>query len=215
MATVRRRIAAAGGDPGRIRVVAVTKGFGAAAARAALAAGLTDVGENYADELLAKAPALALPPGTPGPTWHFLGRVQRRKVARLAPVVAWWQGLARVVEAEAIARHRPGATVLVEVDVTAAPGRNGSRPAEVPALVDAARRCGLDVRGLMTVAPRLPDEARRAFALVRALADRLGLPECSMGMSDDYELAVGEGATMVRLGRVLFGPRPGGEPPGA
>ncbi len=102
---VRRRIEAASGDPGAVRIVAVTKGFGADAVAAALAAGLTDVGENYADELVAKAGALAdgAGGGLPAPVWHYLGAVQRNKVARLAPLVSWWQAVSRVEEGRAIA----------------------------------------------------------------------------------------------------------------
>ncbi|MDA8310440.1 MAG: alanine racemase [Actinomycetota bacterium] len=212
LASVRERITAAGGDPGRVRVVAVTKGFGVDAVLAALAAGLEDIGENYAQELLAKDAALrAAQPegqGAAGVRWHFLGAVQRNKVPALAPVVSCWQGVARSVEGEAIARRRPGAAVLVEVDTTGAPGRNGCAPDAVPALVADLGAGGLDVRGLMTVAPHADGDPRRAFGLVRALADGLGLPECSMGMSEDLELAVAEGSTMVRVGRALFGDRP-------
>lgn len=206
LAHLRQRIRTAGGDPGRVRVVAVTKGFGPAAVEAARAGGLLDVGENYAQELLGKH--RALDGATPGLRWHFLGAVQRNKVPQLAPVVSCWQGLSRLAEGEAIARRRPGSAVLVEVDVTGMPGRNGCAPSDVPALVTALNRCDLDVRGLMTVAPQDLVAAREAFASVRRLADDLGLAERSMGMSDDYPLAVGEGATMVRLGRALFGDRP-------
>lgn len=212
LADARRRIESAGGDPGAVRVVAVTKGFGSAAVQAAVAAGLVDVGENYAQELLTKASALARVPGGGEPLdvqWHFLGTVQRNKVRALAPVVTCWQSVARAVEGEAIARHRPGAAVLVEVDVTGTPMRNGCAPQEVPGLVAELQACDLEVRGLMTVAPAGGgDAARDAFRTVRELADRLGLPERSMGMSEDLELAVSEGATMVRLGRALFGERP-------
>ena len=226
---VRQRIADAGGDPAAVRVVAVTKGFGAEAVRAALGAGIADVGENYAQELLSKVEAVrsagigaaADKTGAGsggarvqgggaelGVRWHFLGAVQRNKVATLAPVVSCWQGVARAVEGEAIARRRPGAIVLVEVDTTAASGRNGCPPEAVPGLVTELRAAQLDVRGLMTVAPTDPEGARLAFRTVRALADDLGLSERSMGMSDDLELAVAEGSTMVRVGRALFGDRP-------
>jgi pyridoxal phosphate enzyme (YggS family) len=204
---VRERIAGSGGDPAHVRVVAVTKGFGPDAVLAALGAGLVDVGENYAQELLAKHDALTDPAGREV-RWHFLGAVQRNKVAALTPVVSCWQGVARAAEGNAIARRRPGAAVLVEVDVTGAPERNGCAPDEVPDLVDELRTAGLDVHGLMTVAPQEPDAARRAFRLVRVLADDLGLAERSMGMSDDLEIAVAEGSTMVRVGRALFGDRP-------
>ena len=198
-----------------MRIVAVTKGFPPAAVSAALANGLLDVGENYAQELLAKAtdPGTGGPgevPDTgwapPSPRWHFLGAVQRNKVRRLAPLVHLWQGVVRVVEAAEISRHRPGARILVEVDTTGDPRRRGCPLGEVPALVDAIRELDVDLRGLMTVAPIDRDAARGCFEAVGALADRLGLPERSMGMSDDMEYAVAAGSTMVRLGRALFGP---------
>lgn len=206
---VRRRIEAAGGDPSAVRVVAVTKGFGVEAVTAAAAAGLLDVGENYAKELLAKAAAARPLLGTQTHVrWHFLGAVQRNKVRALAPVVDCWQSVARVAEGEEIARRAPGARVLVEVDVSGVAGRNGCAPAQVPALVEALADLGLEVEGLMTVAPVDPSAARLAFRTVRELADRLGLAQRSMGMSDDLEAAVAEGSTMVRLGRALFGDRP-------
>jgi pyridoxal phosphate enzyme (YggS family) len=206
---VRDRIASAGGDPSSVRVVAVTKGFGPEAVLAARDAGIGDVGENYAQELLAKDELLRRSgAGDPEVRWHFLGTIQRNKIAALAPVVSCWQSVARAVEGEAIARRRPGAAVLVEVDTTGAPGRNGCAPQAVAALVADLRAGGLDVEGLMTVAPMGADAARAAFRTVRALADDLGLVERSMGMSDDLELAVAEGATIVRVGRALFGDRP-------
>lgn len=205
---VRQRIVAAGGDPGRVRVVAVTKGFGPEAARAALAAGIDALGENYADELVAKAEALA-GAGDRGAAWHFLGAIQRNKLRRLAPHVACYEGVDRLVEGEAIARLAPGAAVLVEVDFTGAANRPGVAPGEVAGLVADLRRLPLRVEGLMTVAPPGGGEAaRRAFAQLARIGAELSCPELSMGMSDDLELAVAEGATSVRVGRALFGPRP-------
>jgi PLP dependent protein len=197
-----------------VRIVAVTKGFPAAAVAAALANGLADVGENYAQELLTKAedPDVGGPRygrgngSAPSPRWHFLGAVQRNKVRRLAPLVHLWQGVVRTVEAVEISRHRPGAQILVEVDTTGDPRRRGCPIGEAPALVDGIRELDVDLRGLMTVAPRDEDAARRCFEAVALAADRLGLPERSMGMSDDMEHAVAAGSTMVRLGRALFGP---------
>jgi uncharacterized pyridoxal phosphate-containing UPF0001 family protein len=200
LAVVRDRIVAAGGDPERVRVLAVTKGFGPEAVTAARAAGLCDLGENYGAELLEKAP------GPPGTHWHFLGTVQRNKVRALAPLVDVWQGLARFVEGERIAREAPGARVLVQVDYTGQPGRNGCAPDEVAALVSSLSGLDLVVEGLMTVAPQGAD-APAAFGSLRRLADALDLPERSMGMSEDLEPAVAAGSTMVRVGRALFGER--------
>ncbi len=209
-AAVRARIEAAGGDPGRVTVVAVTKGFGGEAIGAAMAAGIGDIGENYAQEMLAKIDALGpVAEGSrPAIRWHFLGPVQRNKVAPLAPVVDWWHSVDRLGVAEAVARRQPGARVLVQVNATGEATKHGCRPGDVPDLVAQLRRLPLDVAGLMMVGPAgAPEAARGAFRLVADLGRRLGLRELSMGMTDDLEVAVQEGATIVRIGRGLFGPR--------
>ena len=200
---IRQRIASAGVDPDRVAILAVTKTFPAEVASAAIDAGFSMLGENYAAELVDKAQHL----GDRAVSWHYLGAIQTNKVARLAPVTSCFQGLSRVKEAAAIARHRPGAGVMVQVDLTGRPERGGVPPGEVEALVLAAQQLGLDVRGLMTVAPDDPGAARLAFREVVRLADGLGLDERSMGMTGDLEIAVEEGATMVRIGRALFGAR--------
>jgi pyridoxal phosphate enzyme (YggS family) len=198
----RARIAAAGGDPARVRIVAVTKGFGAQEVAAALAAGFTDLGENYAAELLEKAV------GAPGARWHFLGAVQRNKVAKLAPTVACWQGVDRLDAATDIARRAPGAHVLVQVNLASAAGRNGCHWDDAPSLVRAMQGLPLAVDGLMGVASEDRTEATKQFARLAALRDDLGMHELSIGMTDDLEAAVEAGSTMVRLGRALFGARP-------
>jgi len=202
---VRARITAAGGDLERITLVAVTKGFDIDAVRAVRAAGVADLGENYAQELRAKSDAL----DDAGARWHFVGRIQRNKIPLIATDVALWHGVDRLAVGDAIARRVPGAAVLVQVDVTGEPQKGGCPPAEVPGLIEQLRAAGLDVRGLMAVGlAGPPEDARRGFRLVAALADDVGLDERSMGMSDDLEVAVEEGATMVRIGRALLGPRP-------
>ena len=187
-----------------MRVVGVTKGFGLDAVQAALEAGLRDLGENYAKELVDKATAAG-----GDAVWHFLGAVQRNKVPDLAPLVGLWESVAREPEGARIARFAPGAPVLVQVDTTGLPGRNGCAPSDVAELVERLRDLGLAVRGLMTVAAPGPAGAA-AFTEVGRLADSLGLDERSMGMSDDLEAAVAAGSTMVRVGRALFGERPSG-----
>jgi pyridoxal phosphate enzyme (YggS family) len=205
---VRDRIVAAGGDPEAITLVAVTKGFGATAVQAALAAGLTEVGENYAQELAAKAETLAAA-GVSLPSWHFVGQLQRNKVRSIVPLVALWQTVDRPELGREIARRASGARVLVQVNLTDDPRRGGCRPSAASGLVRELGDLGLDVRGLMAVGPAGPsDQARPGFRLVRELADRLSLDECSIGMTDDLEVAVQEGSTMVRVGTALFGPRP-------
>jgi pyridoxal phosphate enzyme (YggS family) len=210
VAAIRARIAGTGREPDGVALVAVTKGFGSDAVEAANAAGILDVGENYAQELAGKAAAT---PRHDGRRWHFLGHVQRNKVKSIASAVHLWQGVDRVAAGEEIARRAPGARVLVQVriaDDNGSEARNGCVPSEVPELVERLDALGLDVRGLMAVGPAGPPElARPGFAAVTALADRLGLAERSMGMTDDLEVAVEEGSTMVRVGRGLFGVRPG------
>jgi len=206
---VRSRIEARGRDPKEVKIVAVTKGFGPAAVAAALDAGLNDIGENYSDELLRKASAVSASGlQADGLCWHFLGTIQRRKVRDLAPVVDWWQTVSRLEEGEAIFRHGGRANVLVEVDATRLEGRNGCSPSEVPSLVEALRGLGLEVRGLMTIGPPgPPEESREAFRSTARIASEIGLPDLSMGMSGDFEVAIDEGATIVRIGRALFGER--------
>jgi len=204
LAGVRDRVESAGGDPDAIRIVAVTKGLGPDVVGAAVAAGLCDLGENYAQELLAKA---GVDPGSV--RWHFLGPVQRNKVGRLAPLVRTWHGIDRPVAADAVAATSPGVEVLVQVNVTGAEGRPGCRPEQVDALVEHCRSRPVALTGLMTVGPAGDlGRARECFRWLAKRARELGLRELSMGMSDDFEVAVEEGATTLRLGRVLFGPRP-------
>jgi uncharacterized pyridoxal phosphate-containing UPF0001 family protein len=189
--------------------VGVTKGFGPDAVTAALDAGLRDIGENYAAELVEKAAEVRATPARGDVVWHFLGPVQRNKVGALAPLVGLWESVARREEGERIARFAPDAPVLVQVDLTGLPGRNGCPPAAVPALVAELGSLGLEVRGLMTVAaPGPPEQVTTVFETVGRLADELGLVERSMGMTDDLEAAVVAGTTMVRIGRALFGERP-------
>ncbi|HVM10040.1 MAG TPA: YggS family pyridoxal phosphate-dependent enzyme [Acidimicrobiales bacterium] len=200
---IRDRIARAGGDTRSITVVAMTKGFGIDAVRAAIAAGLHDLGENYAQELVEKAEQ------TTGPArWHFLGAVQRNKVAKLAPRVSVWQTVDRMSAGTEIARRSRGATVLVQVNLSGDPGRNGCSFEDAPALVGDLRGLDLDVAGLMGVASAgSPDQARAEFERLGALRRALELDELSIGMTDDLELAVAAGSTMVRIGRALFGER--------
>jgi uncharacterized pyridoxal phosphate-containing UPF0001 family protein len=227
---VRRRVEAAGGDVERITIVAVTKGFGIDAIRTALAAGILDLGDNYAQELAGKAAVIGAMPSdrcdpvedVPGPSataagagtkggpirWHFLGPVQRNKVAALAGIVEWWHSVDRLAIGEAIAARRPGAHILVQVNATGETTKHGCRPDDAAELVAQLRRLPLDVAGLMTIGPPGPAEgARAAFRTVAGIGRRLGLRELSMGMTSDLEVAVQEGATMVRIGRGLFGPR--------
>jgi pyridoxal phosphate enzyme (YggS family) len=208
---VRERIAAAargaGRDPDAVRLVAATKTVPAERVAEAVALGVADIGENRAQELLAKAEALdACAPPTTEVSWHFLGRLQRNKVRRLAARVTWWQSVDREPLGVAIARHAPGARVLLEVNLAREPQKGGCAPGDAARLVDAFRQAGLRVEGLMTIPPA-GDDPRPWFGALREMAGDLGVHELSMGMTDDFEAAVAEGATMVRIGQAIFGVR--------
>lgn len=190
-----------------VTVVAVTKRFGPDAVAAALAAGLTDMGENRAQEMVEKVEACAMQ-GL-DPTWHFVGGIQRNKVRSVAAATALWHSVDRVRIAAEIATRAPGAAVLLQVNVAGNEGQGGLDPAEVPAILAETRLLDLDIRGLMAIGlPGDPEDARPGFRLLRSLVDDNGLHECSMGMSGDWPVAVQEGATMIRIGSSLFGPRP-------
>lgn len=205
---VRTRIVEAGGDLDVVRLLAVSKGVDASRIAMAQALGLHDVGESYAQELAAKAEG-ELAEHT-DLRWHFIGRLQRNKVRLVAPFVHLWQSVDRLSLAAEVARRAPGARVLVQVNVSGADQQGGCPPEQVAATVEGCRDLGLDVLGLMAIGPQgEPRDVRAAFARVRVLADQLELPERSMGMSGDLELAVAEGSTMVRVGTALFGPRRG------
>jgi pyridoxal phosphate enzyme (YggS family) len=212
--TARSRIAAAarraGRDPATVTLVAATKTVAPDRIAEALTAGVVDVGENRAQELLAKAGLLA--GHQPAPRWHVLGPLQRNKVAALAPLVWCWETVDRPELGAAIARRSPGARVLTEVNLAGEPQKAGCAPDATRPLVDTLRGQGLDVVGLMAVPPH-GDDPRRWFAQLRALAAAADVAELSMGMTDDYEIAVEEGATLVRLGRALFGDRPQSQAP--
>lgn len=203
--SVRERIdGLSGGRP--VELLAVTKGFGPDAIAAAAAAGCRAVGENYAQELLGKADAIAA---------HdvevvFIGQLQTNKVRSLVGLVDVWASVDRPKLVTELARRAPGARILVQVDATGEPGKGGCPAADVPELVATARSQGLRVEGLMTVGPTNadPDGTRAAFVATRRLADELGVRTCSMGMSSDLALAIEAGATQVRLGTALFGDRP-------
>jgi pyridoxal phosphate enzyme (YggS family) len=210
LTVVRGRIEAAGGSTDRTAILAVTKTFPAEVATVAAAVGLVDVGENYAQELVAKAAELGREPGSPGEQlrWHMIGALQRNKVKKLAGVVAVWQTVDRASVAAEIGKRDPGARVFVQVNVTEEAQKSGCSVAEAPALVDRCRELGLETAGLMTIGPTDGSDPRPGFALLRTMAERLELAELSMGMSGDLEAAVAEGSTMIRVGSALFGPRP-------
>lgn len=223
LADVRARIATAaeraGRMPGSITLVAVSKAFDADAVLAARRAGHADFGESRAQELKRKVKAVGQ-----GVRWHFVGRLQRNKVKDVVGTASLIHSVDRLELGEAIAeRARKGAKmqrVLVQVNVADDPAKGGCDPAEALGLISRLR--GLDwiaCEGLMTIPP-MHSDPRSAFAALRELRDdiRSHFPEVqhlSMGMTGDFEVAVEEGATIVRVGEAVFGPRPRGEGQGA
>jgi pyridoxal phosphate enzyme (YggS family) len=196
-----------------VRVIGVTKTHGPEAIRAAVAAGLHDVGENRVQEALQKQEATS----DVTVQWHLIGTLQRNKARSAVGRFRLIHSVDRLDLARELDRRGSGAPqdVLVQVNCSDEPQKGGVAPTKLPALLDELRQFGgLKVRGLMTMSALTEDrtEQRRAFALLRDLRDageREGhtLPELSMGMSGDYPIAVEEGATMIRLGTVLFGER--------
>ncbi|MEY4362051.1 MAG: hypothetical protein RL391_1357 [Actinomycetota bacterium] len=191
-----------------VRLVAVTKGFGVEAMTAAVRAGCSDVGENYAQELIAKMSQF--PDGVERPTVHFIGRLQSNKVRAVSPLVGWWHTIDRRELVTEVARRSPGARVLVQVNATGEIDKGGCRPHDVEGLVADAAAAGLDPVGLMTVGPTDGDvtETRRVFRACALLAHDLGLHELSMGMTNDLDIALDAGSTIVRVGSAIFGDRP-------
>ncbi len=212
---VRARIAAAcrqsGRDPADVRLVAVSKIHGLDALREAYAAGQRDFGENYAQELVEKAAALS---DLSDLRMHFIGGLQSNKAKLLASCCHVVETLASSGAAKTLHERAAAAgrtiEVMLQVNVAGERQKSGVAPeaiAELPAQVRG--HSSLIVTGLMTIPPADdPDEARRCYHALAGLARAHNLPELSMGMSDDLELAIAAGSTNVRVGTAIFGPRP-------
>lgn len=209
--TIRAACARTGRDPDGVRIVAATKTHPPERLRELHAAGCRAFGENRVQEALPKIAALSDLPIE----WHFIGHLQRNKARHIPGRFAWLHSLdgpelARELDRRCAAAGRRLAC-LVEVNVSGEPRKSGIPPGELPALLDLSSGWkAIAIRGLMTMAPEKAPEPdlRRIFGGLRQLARRHALPELSMGMSDDFPIAVEEGATMVRLGRALLGERP-------
>jgi pyridoxal phosphate enzyme (YggS family) len=210
-AEIARRQAAAGWTHA-VTIVAVTKGFGPDAVAAALAAGVADIGENRVQEALDKMDHVA----APGVRWHLIGHLQRNKAKLVPGRFALVHSLDSAALAEELNRRaKEPIRVLLQVNVAREPQKSGCAPEQAPGLARQIAGLGaLRLEGLMTLAPLTDDEdvQRRTFRSLRVLRDTIKeegpwLPTLSMGMSADYAIAVAEGATVIRLGTVLFGPR--------
>src|SRR6516164_3582113 len=211
-----RAAAAAGRNAQSVTLLAVGKAQPLELLTAAADCGVSDFGESYLQEALAKIAALR----ARALTWHFIGRIQANKTRPIAEVFSWVHALDRLRVAERLAAQRPPAApplnACLEVNIAAEPSKGGVTPAELPALAAAvARLPRIALRGLMCIPPEETEPARQRawFARLRGLRDDLNaagysLDTLSMGMSADFEAAIEEGATIVRLGTVLFGARP-------
>ncbi len=195
----RERIAACAPDPDGVQLLAAVKYVALEELPVLAEAGIDLVGENRAQDLVAKAEA------HPGLfTWDFIGHLQSRKVRQLLDHVRLIHSVASDSALNQLSLHaRPETEILVEVNVAGEEGKSGIAPAELPAFIE---RAPVQVVGLMTMPPlaRDPEESRRYFADLRELAGRHGLSQLSMGTSQDYAVAVQEGATIVRLGSTLY-----------
>lgn len=197
----RARIAEAGRDPATVEILAAVKYVPVDELGALAEAGIEVVGENRAQDLVAKADAY------PGAfTWDFIGRLQSRKVKTIVPHVRYIHSVASDSVLEQLGKHaRPETKVLVEVNIAREPGKDGVMPEELPAFLE---RCPVPVIGLMTMPPLAADaeSSRPHFAALRELAARHELPELSMGTTQDFVVAAQEGATIVRIGTSLYAP---------
>jgi pyridoxal phosphate enzyme (YggS family) len=216
---LRSRMAAAAASVGRnadsVTLLAVSKGQPAPLIRAAAAEGINDFGESYLGEAVGKMEAAADLPLT----WHFIGRLQANKTRPIAERFAWVHGLDRAKIAERLSAqrpyHAPALNVCLQVNLAGEASKGGVTAAEAPALAaTVAALPRLTLRGLMCIPPEETDPARQRewFAKLRLLRDSLNagglaLDTLSMGMSGDFESAIQEGATVVRIGTALFGPR--------
>jgi hypothetical protein len=204
---VARAAERAGRSPAEVTIVAISKSFPPEAIEEAAAAGIAHIGENRVQEAAAKIPSLRHLPVT----WHMVGHLQTNKAKTALELFDIIQSVDSLRLAEALSHRaeRP-VPVLLEVNVAGEASKFGFSPPEVPQAAEAVGRLPhLNVCGLMTIAPLVgdPEEVRPIFRELRQLRDALGLAELSMGMTDDFEVAIEEGATMVRIGRAIFGGR--------
>jgi pyridoxal phosphate enzyme (YggS family) len=194
-------------DPGSVKLMAVTKVFGPEAIREGYDLGLRDFGENYVQEMERKAPALA---DLTEARFHLIGHLQSNKTKKAAQLFSSIDSIDSVKLAQRLDGESRSLEAMIEVKLSEEESKTGADPKDLPAIVDAIRSAPhLRLVGLMTVPPWSEDaeKSRTYFAGLRELASRYGIPELSMGMSNDMEVAIEEGATWVRVGTALFGRR--------
>ena len=203
---VARACARAGRSPEHVLLIAVSKTMDVERVRLAIAAGVAALGENRVQEAKEKIEAL----GRPVP-WHLIGSLQTNKAKDAARLFDWIHSVDRADLAQELSRRAERAlNILLQVNLGDEPQKGGVAPAELKRLHElVAALPNLKVRGLMAIPPATerPEQARPFFRQLRELREQLGLEHCSMGMSADFEVAIEEGATMVRVGTAIFGPR--------
>jgi len=189
---------------GRTKIIAVTKSLDKEAIVVAKEAGIQAVGENYAQELIQKHQAL----GDPEIEWHMIGAVQRNKVRKLSGILSLWQSVDRIEVLDEIKKRDPLGKVLIQINPLGEKGKGGCSFHEAGNLIEHGLEIGLSVEGVMAVGVQGDlKKTSEIFSKVGALTDEFGLSERSIGMSDDIDVAIDHGSTMLRIGRVLFGER--------
>ena len=189
---------------GNAILLPVTKGFGAREVQAMLEVGLTKIGESYAQEILEKRKMIT----DNRIAWHMIGGVQRNKVRKLSETVDLWHSVDRKELITEISKYQKNSKILIQVSLNDRHKQGGCSPENVPDLIEFASDKGINVEGLMTIGVDQDiDATKNVFAELGKLSEKMGLKEISMGMSNDFEIAIDYGATILRVGRSIFGER--------
>jgi len=198
-----QRVESAGGSKETVTLIGVTKTFPSLSVANAMDIGLEDFGENYSQELISKHLDTC---ENQNPRWHFIGGLQSKKISKLSEIVSVWHSIDRISLAQKLGRKCLNAEVFIQVNTTEETQKSGCRVEDVAKLVEKAREADLNVLGLMTMGDQNYDP-RYCFELLAQLAQDNELSSLSMGMSNDFELAVELGSTHIRIGSALFGQR--------
>ena len=187
----------------QVNLIAVTKGFTHEEVNVATELGIKNFGENYAQELLAKNPLV-----NAEISWHYIGQLQSNKVRKVSHLVDVWHSVTSLKLAREIHKRNDQAQILLQVSLMGPSNSKGFEVEQLPQLISELRDMNIDISGLMTMGVPVDMVATRVvFKELRKLADTFELPECSMGMSDDFEIALESGASMIRVGSAIFGNR--------
>ena len=186
-----------------VTLIGVTKGFTHEEVNIASELGIKNFGENYAQELLTKNPLV-----DPEISWHYIGQLQSNKIRKISHLVDVWHSVTSLKLAREIHKRNDQAQILLQVSLMGPSNSKGFEVEQLPQLISELRDMNIDISGLMTMGvPGDMVATRVVFKELRKLADTFELPECSMGMSDDFEIALESGASMIRVGSAIFGNR--------